>query len=151
MADLAQHACEHRRFLVLGAATDLAEAERAQRTAVPLGLADLGLDLRDPDARHYDSSFLRRLGFSASAVGSSASAVVSLSASAACSSATTATASAASSASCSVGAGGGSTSLMRLPRMRATSSGRRSPWSATTVAFAMLIGFVAPRLLASTL
>ncbi len=35
--------------------------------------------------------------------------------------------------------------------MRATSSGRRSSFSATIVAFAMLIGFVVPRLFASTL
>ena len=38
-----------------------------------------------------------------------------------------------------------------LAAIRATSSGRRSCCSATTVAFAMLIGFVVPRLFASTL
>ena len=36
MTDLAQHACDHRRVLLLGGATDLAEAERAQRAAVAL-------------------------------------------------------------------------------------------------------------------
>ena len=42
----------------------------------------------------------------------------------------------------------GSTSAIVFPRARATSSGRRSDWSALTVAFAMLIGFVVPRLFA---
>src|SRR5439155_17383711 len=45
-------------------------------------------------------------------------------------------------------AGSGSTSEIVLPRMRATSSGRRSFFSASTVALAMLIGFVVPRLFA---
>ena len=40
--------------------------------------------------------------------------------------------------------------LIVLPRCRATSSGRRRFLSPSTVAFAMLIGFVVPRLLAST-
>src|SRR5450759_83438 len=43
---------------------------------------------------------------------------------------------------------GGSTSAIDLPRMRATSSGRRRLLSAFTVALAMLIGLVVPRLLA---
>ena len=44
----------------------------------------------------------------------------------------------------------GRTSPTVLPRARATSSGRRSDCSAFTVALAMLIGFVVPRLFAST-
>ena len=44
----------------------------------------------------------------------------------------------------------GSTSAIDLPRWRATSSGRRSFARPSTVAFAMLIGFVVPRLFAST-
>src|ERR1035437_7970196 len=43
---------------------------------------------------------------------------------------------------------GGSTSAIDLPRARATSSGRRRLLRAFTVALAMLIGLVVPRLLA---
>ena len=46
--------------------------------------------------------------------------------------------------------GTGSTSVIVLPRILATSSGRRSFFRPSTVAFAMLIGFVVPRLFAST-
>src|SRR5439155_3733464 len=44
----------------------------------------------------------------------------------------------------------GSTSAIVFPPMRATSSGRRSDCSALTVALSRLIGFVVPRLFAST-
>ena len=40
VADLAQHACEHRVVLVLGGPADPAEPERAQRAAMALALAD---------------------------------------------------------------------------------------------------------------
>ena len=40
--------------------------------------------------------------------------------------------------------------MIVLPRLRATSSGRRRCLSPSTVAFAMLIGFVVPRLFDST-
>src|SRR5438094_12745 len=52
MADLAQHAGEHGTFLVLDRAADLAEAERPQRAAVALALADLALHLGDAHLRH---------------------------------------------------------------------------------------------------
>src|SRR6266852_5184666 len=52
MADLAQHACEHRALLMLDRAADLAEAERAQRAAMALALADLAPHLGDLHFRH---------------------------------------------------------------------------------------------------
>src|SRR3954453_14996116 len=55
MADLPQHACDHRALVVLGGAADLAEAERAQRAAVALGLADAATDLRQLQLRHRPS------------------------------------------------------------------------------------------------
>src|SRR5215208_6626203 len=55
MADLPQHACDHRALVVLGGAADLAEAERAQRAAVALGLADPATDLRQLQLRHRGS------------------------------------------------------------------------------------------------
>src|SRR5207245_6360292 len=55
VADLAQHAGEHRGLRLLDAAPDLAEPERAQRAAVPLALADLASSLRDSHARHVSS------------------------------------------------------------------------------------------------
>src|SRR3954453_17350660 len=51
MADLPQHACDHRALVVLGGAADLAETERAQRAAVALGLADAATDLRQLELR----------------------------------------------------------------------------------------------------
>src|SRR3712207_2748252 len=55
VANLPEHTGEHRALLVLGRAPDLAEAERAQRAAVPLALADLAADLGDADLRHGSS------------------------------------------------------------------------------------------------
>ncbi len=52
MAYLAQHALQLRRVLVVGAATDLAEAERAQGTEVAMGLADPTAHLRDLQLAH---------------------------------------------------------------------------------------------------
>ena len=55
MPDLAQHAVEHGALLLLGDAADLAEAERTERAAVPLALADLASDLGDAHLRHRPS------------------------------------------------------------------------------------------------
>src|SRR5436853_1744769 len=67
VANLAEHAGECRRLLVLGAAADATEPERAQGTAMTLGLPDLGPGLGDLELRHQESSFfrrrVRRLGF----------------------------------------------------------------------------------------
>src|SRR5919198_2698953 len=52
MTHLAKHAREDRAVVVLDGLADLAEAERAQRAAVALALADLAADLRDADLRH---------------------------------------------------------------------------------------------------
>jgi hypothetical protein len=52
VADLAEHAGERRRLLVLGAATDPTQPESAQGTAMALGLSDLRPDLRDPEPGH---------------------------------------------------------------------------------------------------
>jgi hypothetical protein len=52
VADLAEHAGEHRGLLVLGAAADPAEPERSQGTPMPLGLPDLGPDLGDEQLGH---------------------------------------------------------------------------------------------------
>jgi len=57
VADLAEHAGEHRGLLVLGAATDAAEPECAQGTAMPLGLPDLGSNLRDAQLTAKYSQF----------------------------------------------------------------------------------------------
>src|SRR5436190_24332583 len=56
VADLPEHTGEHRALLVLGRAADLAEAERAQRAAMPLALSDLTAGLGDLDLRHADGS-----------------------------------------------------------------------------------------------
>src|SRR5438132_4735441 len=75
MTHLAQHAREDRPIVVLDGLADLAEAERAQRAAVALALADLAADLRDADLRHQESFFrrrTRRFGFFSSAGGASA-------------------------------------------------------------------------------
>src|SRR3982750_2861798 len=58
MADLPQHACDDRALVVLGGAADLAEAERAERATVALGLADAATDLRQ--LRHPPSPPSRR-------------------------------------------------------------------------------------------
>src|SRR5262245_18566043 len=114
---------------MLGRPADLAEPERAQRAFVSPALADRAPHLRDLHLAH--------------------SAVTSPFSSAAGSSTAAAGAFAAGSASAARAAETGSTSLIERPRSRATSSGRRSRLSPTTVALAMLIGFVVPRLFAS--
>src|SRR5512142_1498058 len=52
MLDLPDRAGQRRAVLVLRGPADLAEAERAQRAAVALVLADLAADLGDPKLRH---------------------------------------------------------------------------------------------------
>src|SRR5467141_2663334 len=52
VADLSQHACEDRAFVVLGGLADPAEPERAERAAVLLALADLATNLRDANLCH---------------------------------------------------------------------------------------------------
>src|SRR3954451_16497185 len=52
VAHLAQHACEHRRLVVLHGLADLAQAERAERAAVLLRLADLATRLCDSNLCH---------------------------------------------------------------------------------------------------
>jgi hypothetical protein len=52
VANLAEHAGERRGLVVLGATADAAEPESAQRTAMALGLSDLGPDLCNPQLGH---------------------------------------------------------------------------------------------------
>src|SRR5579884_1575861 len=52
MADLAQHPLQDVRVLLLDRAPDLRQAEREQRAAVALALADLTADLGDAELRH---------------------------------------------------------------------------------------------------
>src|SRR3954466_1532859 len=52
MTDLAQHACQDRGLVVLHRLPDPAQAERTQRTAVLLGLADRAACLCDADLGH---------------------------------------------------------------------------------------------------
>src|SRR5712671_1888677 len=52
MADLPKHACKHGAFLLLARVADLAQAERPQRAAVALALADLAPYLGDLHFRH---------------------------------------------------------------------------------------------------
>src|SRR4029450_7763227 len=119
MGDLPQHTGELRALLVLRGAADLAEAECAERAIVLPRLADAAAHLGDLDGAHAVTS-------AASAAGSSAT-------------------SAAGASTLRYG----STSEIVLPRSRATSSGRRSALRPATVALAMLIGFVVPRLFAT--
>ena len=65
VANLAQHALQLRRVLVLGAAADLAEAERAQRAEVAIGLTDPAADLRDLERAHSRRLLGRRIGLAA--------------------------------------------------------------------------------------
>src|SRR4029079_1415984 len=140
MGDVPQLALQHRRVLVLDAAADLAEAERTDGAVVGLALADHAAHLGDLQRRHAVTSS------TASPVSSPPGA----SAAATTATATGASGSLASSASSATGAAeNGSTSMTVLPRWRATSSGRRRFFRPSTVAFAMLIGFVVPRLFAS--
>src|SRR5688500_10999807 len=55
VANLPEHTRELRGLLVLGGAADLAQSERAQRAAMPLGLTDLAANLRDLKFRHCRS------------------------------------------------------------------------------------------------
>src|SRR5689334_25196842 len=52
VANFPEHTRELRALLVLGGAADLAEAERPQRAAVLLALADLATRLGYPNLRH---------------------------------------------------------------------------------------------------
>src|SRR5262245_36883003 len=56
VTDLPQHTGELRALRVLRAAADLAEAEGAERAAVPLALADRATRLRDLQLRHRPPS-----------------------------------------------------------------------------------------------
>src|SRR5215208_252401 len=151
VGDLSQHTGELRGVLVLDRPADLAEAERPQRAAVPLRLADLAPDLRDAQLAHCAS-----LGPGSGSVPPPCS--VALSWAGGCASGSTAITTASLSCcsadapfSTASGRRYGRTSEICLPRIRATSSGRRSRVSASTVAFAMLIGFVVPSDFARTL
>src|SRR6187431_1855612 len=105
MADLAQLALQLRGILVLGAAADLPETERAQGAQVAIGLPDPTAHLRDLQLAH--------------SLASSAGASVTSDASG-------------SAAACSTGSSSvslrfaetGRTCAIVLPRMAATSSGR---------------------------
>src|SRR5690348_12830823 len=72
MADLPQHALEHRPVLLLCNAADAAEPKGAQRPAMPLGLADLAPNLGDANLRHHSDSFFLRVRFGFSSAGASA-------------------------------------------------------------------------------
>src|SRR3954468_7257843 len=56
VTDLPEHTGELRALRVLGAAADLAEAERAERAAMPLALADPATRLCDLQLRHRSLS-----------------------------------------------------------------------------------------------
>src|SRR5688572_22583282 len=127
MAYLAQHALQLRRVLVVRAATDLAEAERAQGTEVTIGLTDSTTHLRDLQLAHS----------LVSSVSAAPTTTSSASFAAACF------------AACAAAETGRTWAIVR-PRIAATSSGRTSRLSPSTVARHMLIGFVVPRLFAST-
>src|SRR4051794_35955597 len=55
MPNLADHAREHRRLLDRIRVADLAEAERTERAAVALGLAERATNLRQLQLRHPSS------------------------------------------------------------------------------------------------
>src|SRR5205807_656125 len=60
------HACEDGAVVVLRGPADLAQAERAERAAVLLGLADLATYLGDPDLGHlrpFRTLWLRATNF----------------------------------------------------------------------------------------
>src|SRR5215207_2069991 len=76
--DLAEHPCDLRRLVALGGLADPAEAKRAQRAAVALGLADRAPHLRDPQPCHQEvsaasSADAPAAGGAAGAAGASAS------------------------------------------------------------------------------
>src|SRR5215212_1451863 len=52
VANLPQHACEHRGLVVLDRLADLAQPERAERTAMLAGLADLATNLGNAHLGH---------------------------------------------------------------------------------------------------
>src|SRR5262249_12624189 len=155
MPHLSEHTRDLTRILVLGGTPDPAEPERAQGAAVALGLADLAAYLPDDELRHQLSSFSDPAAGSpggssaasapvAASVAAGSGAAAALGAAVASGSAAAgagaSTSAGASSASCSTGLGTGRISATVLPRMRATSSGRRSVRRPTTVARARLIG-----------
>src|SRR6476659_4161867 len=124
VCDMPELPLELRALAVLGALADPPETERAERALVAAGLADGAPDLGDANGRHAVSSVAAGAASAAASAG-------------ACSGST--------------GEGrNGRTSLIDFPRDRATSSGRRSRLRPSTVARAMLIGFVVPRLFERT-
>src|SRR5919108_5863626 len=121
VTDLPEHACEHRRLVVFDGLADPAQPERPQRAAVLAGFSDHTPCLSNAHLVH-DSPVT--------------SGVSPLSG---------------SDPSLSVwdsGALYGRTCEIERPRLLATSSGRRSRFSPSTVALAMLIGLVVPGLFA---
>jgi hypothetical protein len=52
VSNLSKHACEDGPVVVLGGLSDLAEAERSQSPAMPLGLPDLATNLRHANFGH---------------------------------------------------------------------------------------------------
>src|SRR6187402_1582228 len=113
MADLAQLTLQLRGILVLSAAADLPEAERAQGAEVAIGLADPTANLRDLQLAHsLVSSAGSSLTLDASGSGAASSAAFSSSAAL---------------------ADTGSTWAIVLPRSAATSSGRTRLWRPLTV------------------
>src|SRR5438552_8648974 len=147
MPHMAKHACQRRSVRVLRRAADLAEPERAQRAFVALALPDGAAHLRDFYLRHAVGSsplgsaeWLRGGVPWSSTPDSGASGELG----------ETGPGFTLVSGSAAAEAETGRTARMLRPRSRATSSGRRSRFRPTTVAFAMLIGLVVPRLFAST-
>src|SRR5262245_48530441 len=127
MTDLAQLALQLRGVLVLGAAADPSEAERAQRAEMAVGLTDPTSDLRDLQLAHSPVSSSAEVASTSESTGACSSSVSRASA-----------------------LETGNTSAIVLPRSAATSSGRTRFLRPSTVARVMLIGVVVPRLLAST-
>src|SRR3954451_23996485 len=163
--DLPEHTGELRALRVLHGLADARQAERAERAAVPLRLADLAVRLRDADLAHGDTSgsggadagAVDAGDASSAGAGSSGmtrggdsirSALVPGTAGACSGPAPAAAGSLAVSSASGFAFGTGRTWLIVSPRVRATSSGRRRRRRPSTVAFSMLIGFVVPRLLA---
>src|SRR5262245_18253673 len=114
MRHVSKHACKRRRVGVLGRPADLPQTERAQRSLVALALPAQPAVLCGPN---LDRSAIS-LVWGSTATGS---------------------ASAGAAASAPLAAETGSTAWIVSPRSSATSSGRRSRFSLTTVALAMLI------------
>src|SRR6266540_252537 len=123
VADFSEHTGELRALRVLRARADPAQPERPQGAAIAPVLAYRAARLGDPQLH-------------------------SCSPSSGCSPVTAAGSASGSGSSSTARAGTGRISETVFPRIRATSSGRRSRRSPSTVAFAMLIGLVVPRLFA---